>query len=248
MSKQAKTILITGAGSGIGRVTARRFLAEGYHVGLVGRREATLAETAEGYQHALVLPCDVARPEAVAEVFARIERDWGYLDIMFNNAGMALPCTLIDEITVEDWLAVSQVNISGMFLCARAAFGLMRRQAPQGGRIINNGSVSAHVPRPGSAPYTMSKHAVTGLTRALALDGRPFNIACGQIDIGNAFTDMAQGMIRGVPQADGSLREEPVMDVAHVAASVLHMAQLPLEANVQFMTVMATTMPYIGRG
>jgi NAD(P)-dependent dehydrogenase (short-subunit alcohol dehydrogenase family) len=248
MSKKAKTIMITGAGSGIGRVTARRFLAEGYHVGLVGRREATLAETAEGHQNALVLPCDVTHHEAVAEVFAKIERDWNHLDIMFNNAGMALPCTLIDEIAMEDWLAVSQVNITGMFLCARAAFGLMRRQAPQGGRIINNGSVSAHVPRPGSVPYTMSKHAVTGLTRALALDGRPFNIACGQIDIGNAFTDMAQRMTQGVPQADGSLREEPVMDVAHVAASVLHMAQLPLEANVQFMTVIATTMPYIGRG
>ena len=248
MNKKSKTILITGAGSGIGRSTARRFLAEGYHVGLAGRLDAALAETAEGNPNVLVLPCDVARPEAVEEVFSRIESAWGHLDILFNNAGTALPSTLIDEITVEDWLRLSNVNITGMFLCARAAFGLMRRQTPQGGRIINNGSISAHVPRPGAVPYTMSKHAVTGLTRALSLDGRPFNIACGQIDIGNAFTDMAQAMTRGVPQADGSTRVEPVMDVDHVVSSVLHMAELPLEANVQFMTVMATAMPYVGRG
>ena len=248
MNQKVKTVLVTGAGSGIGRVTARRFLAEGYHVGLAGRREEALAATAEGSPCALVLPCDVTRPEEVADVFARIEQSWGRLDVLFNNAGVSLPCTLIDELAVEDWLALSQVNISGMFLCARAAFGLMRRQVPQGGRIINNGSLSAHVPRPGSVPYTMSKHAVTGLTRALSLDGRPFNIACGQIDIGNALTDMARKMTQGVPQADGSIRLEPVMDVEHIASSVLHMAQLPLEANVQFMTVMATNMPYIGRG
>jgi NAD(P)-dependent dehydrogenase (short-subunit alcohol dehydrogenase family) len=248
MNQKAKTILITGAGSGIGRVTARRFLAEGYQVAMVGRRAAALAATAEGYPEALILPCDVTRPEAVAEAFARIEQSWGRLDILFNNAGISLPSRLIDELALDDWLAVSQVNITGMFLCARAAFALMRRQTPQGGRIINNGSISAHVPRPGSVPYTMSKHAVTGLTRALSLDGRPFNIACGQIDIGNALTDMASRMTQGVPQADGSIRAEPVMDVGNVASSVLHMAQLPLEANVQFMTVMATGMPYIGRG
>jgi NAD(P)-dependent dehydrogenase (short-subunit alcohol dehydrogenase family) len=248
MNQKAKTILITGAGSGIGRVTARRFLAEGYHVAMLGRRAAALAATAEGYPEALILPCDVTRPEAVAEAFARIEQSWGGLDILFNNAGISLPSRLIDELALDDWLAVSQVNITGMFLCARAAFALMRRQTPQGGRIINNGSISAHVPRPGSVPYTMSKHAVTGLTRALSLDGRPFNIACGQIDVGNALTDMASPMTQGVPQADGSIRAEPVMDVGNVASSVLHMAQLPLEANVQFMTVMATSMPYIGRG
>ncbi|WP_212523343.1 SDR family oxidoreductase [Actibacterium sp. MT2.3-13A] len=244
----AQSILITGAGSGIGRVTARLFLDEGWRVALVGRRAEALEETAQGHARALVLPLDVTDAQAVDAGFGRLADEWGRLDVLFNNAGMGLPSTMIDEIAVEDWLALSNVNITGMFLCARAAFGLMRRQDPQGGRIINNGSVSAHVPRPGSAPYTMSKHAVTGLTRTLSLDGRAFNIACGQIDIGNALTDMAQAMTVGVPQADGSIRAEAVMDAAHVASSVLHMARLPLEANVQFMTVMATAMPYIGRG
>ncbi|MGC9371253.1 MAG: SDR family oxidoreductase [Paracoccaceae bacterium] len=244
----ASSILITGAGSGIGRVTARLFLDKGWRVALVGRRAGALEETAQGHGNALVLPFDVTDAGAVDEGFARLAQEWGRLDVLFNNAGMSLPSTMIDEIPVEDWLALSNVNITGMFLCARAAFGLMRRQEPQGGRIINNGSVSAYVPRPGSAPYTMSKHAVTGLTRTLSLDGRAFNIACGQIDIGNALTDMAQAMTVGVPQADGSMRAEAVMDAAHVANSVMHMADLPLEANVQFMTVMATAMPYIGRG
>jgi len=244
----AGSILITGAGSGIGRVTARLFLDKGWRVALVGRRAGALEETAQGHENALVLPFDVTDAAAVDDGFARLAGEWGRLDVLFNNAGMSLPSTMIDEIAVEDWLALSNVNITGMFLCARAAFGLMRRQDPQGGRIINNGSVSAYVPRPGSAPYTMSKHAVTGLTRTLSLDGRAFNIACGQIDIGNALTDMAQAMTVGVPQADGSMRAEAVMDAAHVANSVLHMADLPLEANVQFMTVMATAMPYIGRG
>jgi len=167
---------------------------------------------------------------------------------LFNNAGVSLKSTMIDEIKVEDWMNLCNINITGMFLCARAAFGLMRRQAPQGGRIINNGSVSAHVPRYGSVPYTMSKHAVTGLTRTLSLDGRQFNIACGQVDIGNALTEMAHAMTQGVPQADGSIKVEPVMDATHVASSVLHMAELPLSANVQFMTVMASAMPFIGRG
>ena len=174
--------------------------------------------------------------------------EWGHLDAVFNNAGVSLPSTLIDEIAVEDWLTLCNINITGMFLCARAAFARMRTQDPQGGRIINNGSISSMMPRPGSAPYTMSKHAVTGLTRTLSLDGRRFDIACGQIDIGNALTDMAAPMTSGVPQADGSLKAEPVMDVAHVASSVLHMADLPLGANVQFMTVMASAMPFIGRG
>ncbi|MXN64241.1 SDR family NAD(P)-dependent oxidoreductase [Stappia sp. GBMRC 2046] len=246
--EDSQTILITGAGSGIGKVTARLFLEEGWRVALVGRRRSALEEAADGHENALVLPFDVTEPKDVADGFAKLSGEWGRLDALFNNAGMSLPSTMIDEIAVDDWLALSNVNITGMFLCAREAFGLMRRQKPQGGRIINNGSVSAYVPRPGSVPYTMSKHAVTGLTRTLSLDGRRFNIACGQIDIGNALTDMAVAMTKGVPQADGSMRVEPVMDASHVASSVLHMANLPLEANVQFMTVMATAMPYIGRG
>jgi len=240
-------IIITGAGSGIGRATARAFLAAGWRVGMIGRREAALSETADGAD-ALVLPCDVTDPAAVDAAFAQATAAWGRLDVLFNNAGMTVKAAPIDEIAVEDWLALSSVNITGMFLCARAAFGAMRRQSPQGGRIINNGSISAQVPRPGSAPYTMSKHAVTGLTRTLGLDGRTLNIACGQIDIGNALTDMAEPMTRGVPQADGSVKVEPVMESRHVADAVFHMAGLPLAVNVPFMTVMATAMPYIGRG
>jgi NADP-dependent 3-hydroxy acid dehydrogenase YdfG len=246
MTEQA--IIITGAGSGIGRATAQQFLASGWRVGLVGRRAAALEETATGHANALVLPADVTDPGQVDAAFATAASTWGRIDALFNNAGASLPSTLIDEIKVEDWLHLSNVNITGMFICARAAFRQMRRQDPMGGRIINNGSISASVPRPGSVPYTMSKHAVTGLTRTLSLDGRAFNIACGQIDIGNALTDMAVAMTKGVPQANGTIAVEPVMDVQHVANSVLHMANLPLSANVQFMTVMATAMPYIGRG
>ena len=244
----SKTILITGAGSGIGRATAQLFLSKGWRAALVGRREAPLAETAGDRDNALVLPCDVTDPEAIDAAVARVAGGWGRLDVLFNNAGTNVASAPIDEISVAEWRQVSEINITGMFLTARAVFGQMRRQDPQGGRIINNGSISAYAPRPGSVPYTMSKHAVTGLTRTLSLDGRPFAIACGQIDIGNALTDMVARMTEGVPQADGSVRAEPVMDVAHVAAAVLHMASLPLEANVQFMTVMATAMPYIGRG
>ena len=242
------TILITGAGSGIGRVTAQLFLERGWRVALAGRREEPLRETAGGRAEALVLPCDVSDEGAVDDAFARIEGEWGRLDVLFNNAGTNVPSRPIDEIPVAEWRQVCDINITGMFLAARAAFALMRRQEPQGGRIVNNGSISAHVPRPGSAPYTMSKHAVTGLTRTLSLDGRPFGIACGQIDIGNALTDMARRMTEGVPQADGSTRVEPVMDAGHVASAVLHMASLPPEANVQFMTVMASAMPFVGRG
>lgn len=242
------TILITGAGSGIGRATAQAFLAAGWRVGLIGRRAEPLTETAAGNPNALALPCDVTDPAQVDAAFATAAKTWGRIDALFNNAGAGLPSTLIDEIKVEDWLHLSNVNITGMFLCARAAFRHMRTQDPMGGRIINNGSISASVPRPGSAPYTMSKHAVTGLTRTLSLDGRPFNIACGQIDIGNALTDMAVAMTKGVPQANGTNAVEPVMDVQHIASSVLHMATLPLGANVQFMTVMASAMPFIGRG
>lgn len=242
------TILITGAGSGIGRATAQAFLTAGWRVGLIGRRQGALADTAAGNPNALVLPCDVTDPAQVDAAFATAAKSWGSIDALFNNAGASLPSTLIDDIKVEDWLHLSNVNITGMFLCARAAFRHMRTQDPMGGRIINNGSISAHVPRPGSVPYTMSKHAVTGLTRTLSLDGRPFNIACGQIDIGNALTDMAVAMTKGVPQANGTMAVEPVMDVKHVAQSVLQMATLPLDTNVQFMTIMASAMPFVGRG
>ena len=240
-------ILITGGGSGIGRATARAFLAAGWRVALMGRRTESLTETAAG-QPALILPCDVTDPAQVDTAFADLHSDWGRLDVLFNNAGISAKAAPIDEIPVADWLAVNATNINGMFFCARAAFGLMRRQTPQGGRIINNGSISAHVPRPGSAPYTMSKHAVTGLTRTLGLDGRAFNIACGQIDIGNALTDMSAGFTTGATQADGQVRAEPVMDGAHVADAVLHMARLPLAVNIPFVTIMARDMPFIGRG
>ncbi|MBN9887889.1 SDR family oxidoreductase [Salipiger abyssi] len=243
-----QSIVITGAGSGIGRATARAFLDAGWRVALVGRREAPLRETANGDPNALILPFDVSDPQAVEAGFDRAVESWGRIDALFNNAGIFLKGAPIDEIPVEDWLALSSVNITGMFLCARAAFARMRRQDPQGGRIINNGSISAHVPRWGSSPYTTSKHAITGLTRSLSLDGRAFNIACGQVDVGNALTDMAAPMAQGVPQANGEIAAEPLMDAAHVASTVLHMATLPLDANVQFVTVMATAMPYIGRG
>lgn len=239
-----RTILITGAGAGIGRATARLFLSEGWKTVLVGRRRETLDETANGHPAARVIPCDVGDPGEVDAAFAQLSR----LDVLFNNAGISAPAAPIDEIPVAQWLDVSRTNITGMFLCARAAFGLMRRQSPRCGRIINNGSISAHVPRPGSAPYTTSKHAVTGLTRTLALDGRAFDIACAQIDIGNALTDMAARFTHGVPQADGSIRAEPVMDVDHVARMVLHMAALPLDVNTPFVTIMARDMPYLGRG
>jgi NAD(P)-dependent dehydrogenase (short-subunit alcohol dehydrogenase family) len=242
-----KTILVTGAGAGIGRATARAFLAAGWRVALMGRRAETLRETA-GDAPALILTADVGDPDQVDAAFAQVKAEWGRLDVLFNNAGISMPGRPIDEIPVADWLALCQTNITGMFLCARSAFGLMRHQTPQGGRIINNGSVSAHVPRPGTAPYTMSKHAVTGLTRTLALDGRAFNIACGQIDIGNALTGLAEKFLTGVPQANGEIRPEPVMDVGHVASTVLHMASLPLDVNIPFATVMARDMPYIGRG
>lgn len=241
------TILITGAGAGIGRETARAFRAAGWRVALMGRREAPLRETAEG-EGVLILPADVGDPAQVEAAFARITQHWGRLDVLFNNAGIAAKPAPIDEIPVEDWLAVMHTNISGMVLCARAAFHLMRHQTPQGGRIINNGSISAHAPRPGSVPYTVSKHAVTGLTKTLALDGRAFNIACGQIDIGNALTDMTQGFTQGVRQADGSVRVEPTMPADEVAAAVLHMANLPLSTNIPFLTIMARDMPFIGRG
>ena len=243
-----KTIIITGAGSGIGAATTKAFLDDGYHVGLIGRRAKTLEATANGHTNALILPCDVADPAAVDSAFGNAMAAWGRLDTLFNNAGIGSFSTTIDEILVQTWLDVVSINLTGSFLCARAAFKIMREQTPQGGRIINNGSISAHAPRPGSVPYTSTKHAITGLTKSLSLDGRPFDICASQIDIGNALTDMAQAMATGMPQPDGSIRPEDTMDVKHVASSVLHMANLPLDANVQFMTVMAPKMPFIGRG
>lgn len=242
----SKTIIVTGASSGIGRAVAGMFLDAGWTVGLLARRAALLDEVAAGHDTAVVLPCDVTDPVAVEAAFDAFMAKAGRLDVLFNNAGMFGPAGLIDEISVADWLGVLKVNVTGMFLCARAAFGRMRGQDPQGGRIINNGSISAHVPRPGSVCYTTTKHAITGLTRTLSLDGRAFNIACGQIDIGNAETQMVADL-NARAKAQGG-QPQPTMDVADAARQVLHMAELPLEANIQFMTVMATTMPYIGRG
>ena len=243
-----KTIIITGAGSGIGRATAEAFLEDGYRVGLIGRRVEPLKAAANDHENALILPCDVSKPDEVDAAFETALNAWGRLDVLFNNAGIGSFSKTVDEIPVDVWLNVVAINLTGSFLCARAAFRAMRTQTPQGGRIINNGSISAHAPRPGSAPYTSTKHAITGLTKSLSLDGRRFDICASQIDIGNALTEMAQAMTTGMPQADGSVRPEAVMDVAHVASSVLHMASLPLDANVQFMTVMASKMPFIGRG
>ena len=240
-------IIITGAGSGIGRVTARTFMKAGWQVGLIGRRKDMLRETS-GDSGAVVLPCDVTDAAAVDAAFDRAVTDWGRLDALFNNAGTGLIPLTPDEVDTDEFRRVIDVNVNGVFNCARAAFRLMRTQQPQGGRIINNGSVSAHAPRPGSIGYTASKHAVTGITRSISLDGRPFSIACGQIDVGNALTDMAEKMTKGVPQADGLVKIEPVMDAQAVADTVLHMASLPDGANVQFVTVMATNMPFIGRG
>ena len=243
-----QTIIVTGAGSGIGSATANAFLDDGYRVGFLGRRTATLEAAANGHENALLLPCDVSNPADVDAAFATAISSWGRLDILFNNAGIGSPPASVDETDVDVWMNVVAINLTGSFLCARAAFAQMRSQSPQGGRIINNGSISAHAPRPGSAPYTSTKHAITGLTKSLSLDGRAYDICASQIDIGNALTEMAVPMTKGVPQADGSIRAEATMDVAHVASSVLHMANLPLDANVQFMTVMAPKMPFIGRG
>ena len=237
----ARSIIITGAGSGIGRATARRFLAAGWRVALLGRRADALRETA-GENPALILPCDVTDETAVDAAFDRCHAEWGRLEVLFNNAGRGASPATPDAVDPDIFRDVIAVNVTGMFLCARAAFRLMRGQDPQGGRIINNGSISAHAPRPGSVAYTVSKHAVTGLTKSLSLDGRSFGIACGQIDIGNAATELLTQVSTNAPDA------EPLMDVSVVADAVLHMASLPPGANVQFMTVMATTMPFIGRG
>ncbi len=247
-----KIAMVTGAGSGIGRATALALLAAGYKVVLAGRRADALNETKAMAgalaEHALPVPTDATDPAAVVALFEATRSAFGRLDLLFNNAGTGAPAIPMDELTVEQWKAVVDVNLTAVFLCTQQAFKLMKTQSPRGGRIINNGSISAVAPRPFSAPYTATKHAITGLTKATSLDGRAHDIACGQIDIGNAASEMTQRMTTGVPQANGMLMVEPRMDVKHVADAVVHMASLPLEANVQFMTVMATKMPFVGRG
>ena len=241
--------IVTGAGSGIGKSVAIKLMSLGWRVGLAGRKAQALAETARGYESlALVQPTDVSQEAEVDRLFAAVVRQWGRVDLLFNNAGIFPPGQLIDELSVQSWKESVDINLTGAFLCARAAFRHMRSQSPQGGRIINNGSISAHTPRPQSVGYTATKHAITGLTKSLSLDGRPFSIACGQIDIGNAASEMTTGVGAGALQANGTRMAEPRMDVADVADAVAYMAGLPLSANVQFMTVMATNMPFIGRG
>lgn len=240
--------VVTGAGSGLGRVIAQALGAAGFSVALVGRTSASLAETALGLPTALVLPCDVTSPAQVNGAFVAVVEVWGRVDVLVNNAGTFGPTGDVDEVDVGGWLDTVAVNLTGTFLCARAAFGQMKRQEPRGGRIINNGSVSAHTPRPGSAAYTSTKHAVTGLTKALALDGRAHDIAVGQIDIGNAATEMTAGIAAGARQADGSMRPEPTFDPRHVADAVVQMALLPLGVSVPSMTILATGMPFAGRG
>jgi NADP-dependent 3-hydroxy acid dehydrogenase YdfG len=244
-----KVAVVTGAGSGVGRAVAAALGAAGYAVALLGRRADALDATKALLKGpGLALPTDVGDDKAVDAAFARIVAEWGRIDVLFNNAGAGLPATSLEEIDPAKWREIVDVNLNGMFYCTRAAMIAMKNQKPQGGRIINNGSISAHVPRPGSAAYTATKHAVTGLTRSTSLDGRKYDIACGQVDIGNAATDMTARMAKGVPQANGTIAVEPTMDAAHVASTVVHMASLPLDANVQFVTVMATKMPFIGRG
>jgi len=249
LKAEARIALVTGGGSGIGRLVATGLLERGDRVIIAGRRPGPLEEVAAGFPgRALAVPTDVADPDSVSALFSTIVKKFGRLDLLFNNAGIGLSATPIEDLTLEQWQAVVDVNLTGAFLCAREAFRIMKSQEPQGGRIINNGSVSAQVPRPHSVPYTATKHAITGLTRALALDGRSFGIACGQIDIGNAGTQLTESMSEGVLQADGSVRPEPTIDASKVAEAVLYMSSLSLDANVLSITVMATQMPFVGRG
>lgn len=252
MSAVEKVAMVTGAGSGVGRATAVALAGAGYSLVLVGRRVEALQETASliGPQGpaTLIVSADLGDPQAVRDVFAQTKERFGRLDVLFNNAGIGAPGIPLEDLTYEQWKAVVDVNLSGVFLCTQEAFRLMKSQTPRGGRIINNGSISATTPRPNSAPYTATKHAVTGLTKSAALDGRPFDIACGQIDIGNASTPLTARMAKGVPQADGSMAVEPTIDANHIARAVVYMASLPLDANVLTMTVMATQMPFVGRG
>ncbi len=247
-----KSAIVTGAGSGIGKAAATALLKNGYHVALAGRRREPLAAAiaAAGVPagQALAIPTDVANPASVSALFAEVKAKFGRLDVLFNNAGIGAPGVNMEDLTFEQWKSVVDINLTGSFLCTQEAIRIMKDQSPRGGRIINNGSISAHAPRPNSAPYTATKHAITGLTKSTSLDGRKYDIACGQIDIGNAHTDLAARMAQGVPQANGQIAAEPLMDVEHVASAVLYMASLPLDANVQFMTIMATKMPFVGRG
>ena len=246
-----KVALVTGAGTGIGKAAALALLKDGYCVALVGRRKELLdkaaADSGAG-DRALVLAADITKPEAVKKIFETVKGKWGRLDVLFNNAGMGAPAVPMEDLPIETWRAVVDINLNAMFYCTQEAIRIMKAQSPKGGRIINNGSISAHAPRPMSVAYTATKHAVTGLTKCISLDNRKNEIACGQIDIGNAATEMTERMTKGVPQANGTMMVEPRMDVAHVGAAVLHMANLPLESNVQFMTIMATKMPFVGRG
>lgn len=251
MTQDLKVALVTGAGSGIGRASALALHRAGFALVLAGRRAEELARTADqaqGGPEILAVPTDVSDPDSVAALFAKVQSHFGRLDVLFNNAGTGAPPVPFEDLDLTAWKRVVDVNLTGPFLCTQGAFRIMKAQSPQGGRIINNGSISAHAPRPRSAAYTATKHAMTGLTRSTSLDGRAYDIACGQIDIGNAATEMTARMSQGVPQADGSMAVEPVMEVQAVADAVVYMASLPLSANVQFMTVMATKMPFIGRG
>ena len=252
MEKDQKISIVTGAGTGVGKSASLALADEGWTIVLAGRRkdpiEAVANEIKSRGRNALAIVTDTSDTKSVKGLFEETKRAFGRLDLLFNNAGTNAPGVSLEDLSFEQWTNVVNVNLTGVFLCTQEAFRLMKAQTPMGGRIINNGSISAHVPRPGSAPYTATKHAVTGLTRSTSLDGRKYNIACGQIDIGNALTEMAARMTKGVPQADGSIQIEPVMDVANVGKTVAHMASLPMEANVQFVTVMATNMPFIGRG
>jgi NAD(P)-dependent dehydrogenase (short-subunit alcohol dehydrogenase family) len=248
---QKRTALVTGAGTGIGKSAALALLGDGYHVALVGRRRELLDKTAAesgAKERALVLAGDITKPEVVREMFAKVRAAWGRLDVLFNNAGMGAPAMPLEDLPLETWRAVVDVNLTAMFVCSQEAIKIMKAQEPRGGRIINNGSISAHAPRPMSVAYTSTKHAVTGLTKSISLDCRKYDIACGQIDIGNAATEMTERMARGILQANGTNMVEPRMDVKHVGSAVLTMANLPLDANVQFMTIMATQMPFVGRG
>ena len=250
MNPTPKIALVTGAGTGIGRAVALALLDHGYTVVLTGRRLEPLQAVVQsaGTERAHAFSADCSQPDSVDALFAMIQQKFGRLDVLFNNAGMSGPKVALEDITFTQWQDVVGINLTGSFLCAQGAFRLMKNQTPQGGRIVNNGSISAHAPRPNSAPYTATKHAITGLTKALSLDGRKYNIACGQIDIGNALTELAAPMARGVPQAHGAIAIEPMMDVKQVGDAVLHMVNLPLSTNVQFMTIMATQMPFVGRG
>ncbi len=252
MGAANKVAIVTGAGTGIGRAVTMALVQEGYAVVLAGRRRERLDATARAVGASetptLVVPTDVTDPSSVKALFARTKEAFGRLDLLFNNAGIGAPPVPLEDLTYEQWKAVVETNLSGAFLCTQEAFRLMKSQKPRGGRIINNGSISAHAPRPNSAPYTATKHAITGLTKSAALDGRKYDIACGQIDIGNAATEMTARMAEGVAQADGSIRPEPRMDPSHVARAVVYMVSLPLDTNVQYMTVMATKMPFVGRG